>query len=104
MINPIAASNLIEGGVVDGIGHSMYSDFGFENGVPTMSNYDNYRLIRMPEAPPVDVHFVDNGKSPTGLGEPTFPPAGAAIANAFHAATGQRMYNQPYIKESKLLG
>ena len=58
----------------------------------------------MDEAPQIEVHYVDNGKSPTGLGEPTLPPAGAAIANAFHSATGVRMYNQPYVKEHKILG
>lgn len=104
VVNPLAATNLIQGGVIDGVGHAMYGDFGFENGKPTMSNFNQYRLIRMPEAPQIEVHYVDNGKSPTGLGEPTLPPAGAAIANAFHAATGERMYKQPFVKESKVLG
>jgi isoquinoline 1-oxidoreductase beta subunit len=104
VINPLAATNLIQGGVIDGIGHSMFGDFTFENGQPAMNNFNNYRLIRMNEAPQIEVHYVDNGKSPTGLGEPTLPPAGAAIANAFHSATGVRMYNQPYVKDNKVLG
>lgn len=104
VINPLAATNLIQGGVIDGIGHAMFGDFGFENGKPTMQNFNQYRLIRMPEAPQIEVHYVDNGKSPTGLGEPTLPPAGAAIANAFHQATGERLYRQPFVKESKVLG
>ncbi|MFK7771369.1 MAG: molybdopterin cofactor-binding domain-containing protein [Saprospiraceae bacterium] len=104
VVNPLAATNLIQGGVIDGIGHSMFGDFSFENGTPSMNNFNSYRLIRMNEAPLIEVHYVDNGKSPTGLGEPTLPPAGAAIANAFHSATGVRMYNQPYVKENKVLG
>ena len=104
VVNPLAATNLIQGGVIDGIGHAMYGDFAFENGKPTMNNFNQYRLIRMPEAPIVDVHYVDNGKSPTGLGEPTLPPAGAAIANAFFKATGERMYSQPFIKAYEVLG
>ncbi len=104
VINPLAATNLIQGGVIDGIGHAMFGDFGFENGQPSMDNFNQYRLIRMPEAPQIEVHYVNNGKSPTGLGEPTLPPAGAAIANAFHSATGERLYRQPYVKESKVLG
>ena len=104
VVNPLAATNLIQGGVIDGIGHSLYGDLTFENGQPSMSNFNQYRLIRMPEAPEVEVHYVDNGKSPTGLGEPTLPPAGAAIANAIHSATGERMYKQPYVKENKILG
>ena len=104
VVNPMAATNLIQGGVIDGIGHSLFGDFSFENGQPTMTNFDKYRLIRMNEAPQIEVHYVDNGLSPTGLGEPTLPPAGAAIANAFHSATGVRMYKQPYVKENKILG
>ncbi len=104
VINPVAATNLIEGGVVDGVGHSMYGDFGFENGVPTANNFDKYRLIRTNEAPKVQVYFVENGESPTGLGEPTFPPAGAAVANAIYSATKKRLYKQPYIKDKALLG
>ena len=104
VVNPLAATNLIQGGVIDGIGHAMYGDFAFENGKPTMSNFNQYRLIRMPEAPKVDVFYIENGKSPTGLGEPTLPPAGAAIANAFFKATGERMYSQPFIKAYELLG
>ena len=94
----------IQGGVIDGIGHSMFGDFTFENGQPTMENFNKYRLIRMDEAPQIEVHYVNNGKSPSGLGEPTLPPAGAAVANAFHSATGVRMYNQPFVKDNKVLG
>ena len=104
VVNPMAATNLIQGGVIDGIGHSMFGDFTFENGQPTMENFNKYRLIRMDEAPQIEVHYVNNGKSPSGLGEPTLPPAGAAVANAFHSATGVRMYNQPFVKDNKVLG
>jgi len=50
----------------------------------------------MAEAPEIDVHFVQNNISPTGLGEPSLPPAGGAIANALFKATGQRLYKQPF--------
>ncbi|MBT8321922.1 MAG: molybdopterin-dependent oxidoreductase, partial [Eudoraea sp.] len=103
VINPLGAKNQAEGGVIDGIGHAMYGDFGFENGKPTATNFDRYRLIRMQEAPVVDVHFVQNEYSPTGLGEPTLPPAGGAIANAFKAATGKRIYKQPFNQSPELL-
>ncbi len=104
VVNPDAATNLVQGGVVDGIGHALYGDFGFEDGKASAQNFDKFRLIRMGEAPEVDVHFVKNTKSPTGLGEPTFPPAGAALANAIYKATGERLYKQPYIKATKVLG
>ncbi len=97
VVNPLGAKNQIEGGAIDGVGHSMYGDFAFENGMPTSSNYDKYRLIRMNETPIVETHFVKNTLSPTGLGEPTLPPAGAAVAIAMKKATGNRMYKQPFV-------
>jgi isoquinoline 1-oxidoreductase beta subunit len=83
----------------------MYSALSFEDGVPQQSNFDKYRLIRHKEAPEkIEVHFVDNGIDPTGLGEPSLPPIGAALANAMYKATGKRLYSQPFIKEIELLG
>ncbi|TRX52453.1 xanthine dehydrogenase family protein molybdopterin-binding subunit [Fulvivirga sp. M361] len=103
VVNPIAAINQAKGGVIDGIGHAMYGDFGFTQGTPHASNFDRYRLIRMPEAPEVDIHFVESFNAPTGLGEPTLPPAGGALANAIYAATGKRLYKQPFIKQDFVL-
>ena len=107
VVNPTGARNQVEGGVLDGIGHAMYSDFSFKNGKPDSKNFDTYRLIRMNETPKVDVYFVKNNLSPTGLGEPGLPPAGGAVANAINAALGKRIYSQPFVKElnkSSVLG
>lgn len=97
VVNPLGAMNQIEGGAIDGVGHAMYSDFTFEDGKPTSKNFDSYRLIRMNETPIVETHFVKNTLSPTGLGEPTLPPAGAAVAIAMKKATGNRVYKQPFV-------
>lgn len=107
VVNPTGAKNQIEGGVLDGIGHAMYSNLSFKEGKPTSNNFDTYRLIRMQETPKVEVYFVENGLAPTGLGEPGLPPVGGAVANAIHAALGQRLYKQPFINElekSTILG
>lgn len=107
VVNPTGAVNQVQGGVIDGIGHAMYGDFSFKDGKPEFQNFDKYRLIRMQETPQVDVHFVQNDKSPTGLGEPGLPPAGGAVANAIHNALGQRLYSQPFVnqlKKSNFLG
>ena len=109
VVNPLGAKNQLEGGVIDGIGHAMYGDFSFKEGTPQAVNFDNYRLIRMQETPEVSTHFVESGLSPTGLGEPGLPPAGGAVANAIHTATGERLLKQPFINElemskSKILG
>ena len=105
VVNPDAAKNMAEGGIVDGIGHAMYSQITFKDGKPEQNNFDNYRLIRHNEAPKeIEVHFVENDIKPTGLGEPPFPPVMGAMANALYRATGQRHYNQPFITDKKILG
>ena len=98
VVNPTGANNQVVGGVLDGIGHALYGDFTFENGKPSASNFDTYRLIRMNETPQVAVHFIKNELAPTGLGEPGLPPAGGAVANAIKAATGKRILKQPLTK------
>lgn len=105
VINPDAAKNLTEGGIVDGIGHAMYSGLTFKDGVPEQTNFDRYRLIRHSEAPKnIEVHFVESDVDPTGLGEPPYPPIMGALANALYKATGQRYYNQPFISEKQIVG
>lgn len=106
VINKDAAINQIEGGIIDGIGHAMYGNLTFQDGKPSISNFHNYRLIRNSEAPEVEVFFVENNLSPTGLGEPSLPPAGGAVANALYRATGKRLYKQPFADglEDQLLG
>jgi isoquinoline 1-oxidoreductase beta subunit len=98
VVNPEGALNQIEGGIVDGIGHALYGQLTFTDGEPDQKNFDTYRLIRHAEAPKtIDVHFVDNGIAPTGLGEPSLPPIMGALANALSAARGERVYDQPFI-------
>ena len=104
VVNPIAAINQVEGGIIDGIGHAMYGNLTFDDGVPSASNFHQYRLIRMGEQPDIEVHFVPSKEDPTGLGEPSLPPAGGAIANAIFKASGRRLYKQPFVNEGGLLG
>lgn len=101
VVNPTGAKNQIEGGVLDGIGHAMFGDFSFENGMPQDSNFNTYQLIRMKDTPIIETHFVNSDIAPTGLGEPGLPPAGGALANALKAATGQRITQQPFAKSLK---
>ena len=105
VVNPGAALNQIEGGIVDGIGHAMYSALTFKDGKPDQENFHQYRLIRHAEAPlEIETFFVDNGIDPTGLGEPSLPPVSGALANAMYRATGERLYEQPFISSKAVLG
>lgn len=103
VVNPSGAENQVEGGIIDGIGHAMYGKLTIKDGEAQQNNFHNYRLLRMGESPKVEMFFVDNGESPTGLGEPTLPPAAGALANAVFQATGNRMRKQPFV-DFKLLG
>lgn len=97
VINPDAASNMVQGAVIDGIGNALYGGLTHKKGVVEQNNFHSYRIIRMHEVPKkVDVHFVQNDIDPTGLGEPPFPPVFGALANALYKASGQRQYSQPF--------
>lgn len=105
VVNPDAAANMTEGAVIDGIGNALFGELPFKNGAPEKTNFHNYRMIRMGEAPKaIDVHFVKNEISPTGMGEPPFPPIFGAVANALYKATGKRVYNQPFLGDKQELG
>lgn len=101
VVHPTGADHQVRGGIVDGMGHAMFTNMTFENGLPKQRNFDTYRLIRMKEVPEVEVHYVDSGYDPTGLGEPALPPTGGAIANAIYAATGRRLRSQPFIEQKE---
>ena len=104
VVNLSGARQQVTGGVVDGFGHAMFGKLTFKDGAPEQKNFNNYRLIRLKEVPEVEVHFVDNGIDPTGLGEPALPPTGGAVANALFKATGKRLRNQPFTLEEEMKG
>ncbi len=104
VVNLSGAHQQVRGGVVDGLGHAMYGNLTFKDGAAEQKNFNNYRLIRMKEVPEIDVHFVNNGIDPTGLGEPALPPTGGAVANAIFKATGKRLHNQPFMNQEELKG
>ncbi|HRI58229.1 MAG TPA: molybdopterin-dependent oxidoreductase [Saprospiraceae bacterium] len=102
IVNPLAATNMVEGAVTDGIGNAFYGALTLKDGKPEQSNFNTYRMIRINEAPKaIDVHFVKNDIAPTGLGEPPFPPVFGAVANALYKATGKRSYHQPFLGGEK---
>lgn len=100
VVNPDAATNMVQGAVVDGIGNAFYGALTHKEGVAQQTNFDKYRIIRHNEAPKkIEVHFVQNDIDPTGLGEPPFPPVFGAVANALYKNKGRRFYNQPFQPE-----
>ncbi|MBV7532444.1 xanthine dehydrogenase family protein molybdopterin-binding subunit [Chitinophaga sp. sic0106] len=100
VINPDAATNMVEGAVIDGIGNAFFGRLSHKGGAPVQNNFNNYRIIRHSEAPQkIEVHFIQNDIDPTGLGEPPFPPVFGAVANALFKATNKRYYDQPFYEQ-----
>ena len=79
IINLSGAENQMQGSVIDGLSTMLDLSVTFENGRVEQSNFDSYPILRMPDAPDVDTHFVQSDFSPTGLGEPALPPLAPAV-------------------------
>jgi isoquinoline 1-oxidoreductase subunit beta len=101
IVNPDAGKNMVQGNIVDAVGHAMYGELTFTKGETDQQNFGAYHLICMNESPiNMEVFFMDNGKAPTGLGEPPYPPVFGALANALYKATGKRYYHQPFSRNT----
>jgi CO/xanthine dehydrogenase Mo-binding subunit len=98
IINPDTVKAQIESGVVFGIGGALWGEITVKNGRVEQSNFHDYRVPRMNETPPIEVHLVRNLEAPGGMGEPGTAATAPALANAVFAATGKRIRQLPLQK------
>ena len=99
IINMSGALSQVEGAVIDGLSTMMAQKITMENGRIEQSNFHDYQVLRIPDSPNVDIHFIQSDFSPTGLGEPALPPLAPAVGNAIFAATGHRVRKMPLSEE-----
>lgn len=94
-VNPDIVRAQMEGSVMYGLTAALHGELDLENGAIKQSNFHDYPILRMNEAPSVEVVIIDSAEEPTGVGEPGLPPIAPAVANAVFAATGQRLRSLP---------
>lgn len=96
-VNPDGVKAQIEGGVMFGLSAALHGAITVEGGRIQQSNYHDYKVMRMPEAPVIEVHLVPSTDGPRGVGEPGVPPIAPAVANAVSRLTGKRVRKLPIV-------
>ena len=97
VVNPNTVVSQVQGGLVFGLTAALYSEITLQDGRVQQSNFHDYRMMRIDETPPIDVHIVDNPGAPIGgIGETGTVAAAPALANAIFAATGRRLRRIPF--------
>ena len=99
IINRSGAISQVQGSIIDGFSAMAGQKITMEHGRVQQTNLDQYPVLRIGQAPEVDVHFIESDYDPTGLGEPGLPPLAPAVANAIFAATGKRVRSMPLTDE-----
>jgi isoquinoline 1-oxidoreductase beta subunit len=94
-VNPDTIEAQVQGGIIFGITGALYGEITIEDGRVTQSNFTDYRILRINETPPIDVHIVKSAEAPGGIGEPGTSALAAALSNAIYAATGRRLRKLP---------
>lgn len=97
IINPNTALAQIEGSIMDALGAALYGKITIKNGAVVEQNFNQYRMLRINDAPKIEVYFVASDEAPQGIGEMGYPPVAAAVVNALFAATGKRIRKLPII-------
>ena len=94
-VNPDQVVAQMEGGLIYGLTATLFGQITVDKGRVQQTNFHTYPMLRINQAPPTEVHILDSGEAPGGLGEPGVPTVAPAICNAIFAATGKRIRRLP---------
>jgi len=95
VVNPDTVQAQIQSGVIFGVTAALYGEISLKNGRVEQSNFDNYQMLRINEAPAIEVHVIKSSEPPGGMGEAGTSGIVPAVANAVFAATGKRLRKMP---------
>lgn len=95
-VNPDNVKAQTEGNIVMGLTAAIKDGITFNNGACEQTNFHQYNILRLNETPVMEIHIIDSGAAPGGVGEPGLPPVAPALGNAVFAATGKRMRKLPF--------
>ena len=95
VVNPDTVQAQIQSGIIFGVTAALYGEITLKNGRVEQTNFDTYQMLRMNEAPAIEVHVVKSSEPPGGMGETGTSAIVPAIANAIFAATGKRLRKMP---------
>uniref|UniRef100_UPI0025D47A81 molybdopterin cofactor-binding domain-containing protein n=1 Tax=Rugamonas sp. TaxID=1926287 RepID=UPI0025D47A81 len=91
VVNPDTVEAQIQGGVIFGLTAALYGEITIRDGRAEQSNFHDYRMLRIDQAPPITVRIVASAEAPGGIGEPGTAALAPALTNAIHAAVGKRV-------------
>lgn len=95
-VNPDTVRAQVEGSIVMALGAATIHEIHFKEGLAVEKNFNTYRMPRINEIPPIEVHIMDNDEAAGGVGEPGLPPFTPALTNAIYDLTGKRIRKLPF--------
>jgi isoquinoline 1-oxidoreductase beta subunit len=95
VVNPDTVQAQIQSGIIFGATAALYGEITLKNGRVEQTNFDTYQMLRMNDAPAIEVHIVKSAEPPGGMGETGTSAIVPAIANAIFAASGKRLRKMP---------
>jgi isoquinoline 1-oxidoreductase beta subunit len=98
MVNPAIVESQVESGIVYGLTAALWGEITLDRGRVRQANFDSYRLLRLNEAPVIEVKLLASEEPPGGIGEPSTALVAPAVCNAIFAATGRRLRDLPIAK------